>query len=111
MVKQIETSDIRKVMEGYGESLPDLGAKYGYDFVKWFRQREPTIYKDWMARMKQEGNKGMFCRGYTGKDFLFDFSNNTLDGLVHDKHDHYLAEFYNQNAEANKHIEHLLENL
>ena len=105
-METIHAEDIRKVMEGYGESLPDLGAKYAAAFQKWYSQREPEVYKAWL-----EGYEKPLDPKLLAETLLFDFSNNTLDGRVHDRHDSLLVEFCNANTSANKHISGLLKKL
>ena len=99
--KEISEKDIRMVMEEYGESLSDLGANYSKEFAEWFGEKEPEKLRTWV------GSTGDYCP----EDFLYYFSNNSLEGLVYQDHDKHLSNFINQNPEAKRHVLSLLERL
>jgi hypothetical protein len=96
--KQVTEKHIREVMEHYGESLTDMGADYGEDFLKWFMANYRETYRQWINQIEDTPIL------VTGKNLLFYFSNESLGGLVSDTHDEILTDFCNQNYHARKHI-------
>jgi hypothetical protein len=101
-IKPLHEAEIRKIMEGYGESLLDLDTTYGDEFLDWFKINHPTTYGVWQGR--QQGD-------ISGEDFLLAFSSDTLGGLVYENFDEILVAFANQSPEANNHLHNLLEGL
>ena len=112
---KITPQDIRQVMENLGESLTDLGATYAKDFAVWLRGKRPTIFSGWVADQVKSGHYDPQGKDHTitldSEELLFDFSNNSLGGLIPDMdaHDGLLAEFCNQCPAAHDHIMDLLE--
>lgn len=101
-MEPVTEQDIRKIMTHYGESLDDLGAEYGDDFLNWFKEVHPETYKKWYDKWSKIEDP------IDGDCFIFNFSNDSLDGLIYKKHDKILAEFCNENKYANRHIHELL---
>jgi len=123
----VNNSDVRRIMEDYGESLTDLEADYSDEFMEWMQSNHSEIYDSWHEDYKKEQDE--FIERFRerlrfpdkelneselelSETFLFEYSNSSLRGnLSSEEHDKYLAEFANQNLKANKHLRGLLSEL
>ena len=116
-------SDVRRIMEDWGESLTDLGADYSGEFMEWMQSNHSDEYRAWYEGYRKERDEFNKKFGISdeelkefelelSKTFLFEYSNSSLRGnLSSEEHDKYLAEFANQNLKANKHLRGLLSEL